>query len=372
MTQSLMSGISGLQNFQERMDVIGNNIANVNTTGFKAGRTVMTDSFSNTLQSATGSSGVQVGTGVATNSIQNLFTQGSLASTGKNTDLAISGDGFFMVKDPQSAASFATRAGEFELSNEGYLIMGGMRLQGYMDEALKTVGDLKVDAKDRIAANLATANQALTDATSAKATAATAYTTANTACEAAKTDYATKQKAADDAPTDDAAKAAALEAKTALATAQTALDGATATKTATETAFTVATAKATAAVKAGIERWNVDDAGKINIFLSDGTSFVRGQVLLQNFRNPQALAKDGNNLYSNLDAAGPVTGSANTLAAPGTFGLGSVQGGQLELANVDLTNEFSTMITTQRAFQAAARIVTTTDEILQELINLKR
>ena len=107
-----MSGISGLQNFQERMDVIGNNIANVNTSGFKAGRTVMTDSFSNTLQSATGSSGVQVGTGVATNSIQNMFTQGSLASTGNTVKKTIRlEEGDFVITPRGCIAEFKVLPG---------------------------------------------------------------------------------------------------------------------------------------------------------------------------------------------------------------------------------------------------------------------
>jgi flagellar hook protein FlgE len=101
--------------------------------------------------------------------------------------------------------------------------------------------------------------------------------------------------------------------------------------------------------------------------LQDGTLFARGQVLLQNFRSPESLIKEGNNLFSGLSAAGALAAPA----AAGTNGLGNIVPGSLEMSNVDLAAEFSDLITTQRAFQASARIITTSDEILQELVNLK-
>jgi flagellar hook protein FlgE len=117
----------------------------------------------------------------------------------------------------------------------------------------------------------------------------------------------------------------------------------------------------------------IDTEGKVNVNLSDGTQFVRAQILLQNFANPQGLMKEGGNLYSGIGAAGPLGGSASpTPAAPGTNGLGRIQAGALELSNVDLATEFTNLITTQRAYQANARIITTSDEMLQELVNLKR
>lgn len=94
---------------------------------------------------------------------------------------------------------------------------------------------------------------------------------------------------------------------------------------------------------------------------------VRGQVLLQNFTSPTSLIKEGNNLYSGMSAAGPM----GTLSATGTNGNGTLVTRSLEMSNVDLAGEFSEMITSQRAFQASARVITTSDEILQELVNLK-
>jgi flagellar hook protein FlgE len=107
--------------------------------------------------------------------------------------------------------------------------------------------------------------------------------------------------------------------------------------------------------------------------LTDGTCFVRGQVLLQNATNPQALLKRGDNLYSGLSLAGPLGGASSPQGVPpGQSGTGYIQASALELSNVDLTREFSSLITTQRAFQANARVITTSDEVLQELVSLKR
>ncbi len=283
MIRSLNSAVSGMEQFQEEMDVIGNNIANVNTTAFKSARVEFADSFSQTYQASSAGNGVvsntaslQVGTGVTTASIHNIYDQGAVASTGGPTDLMVSGPGFFLVRDPLSGAQFVTRAGDFRQDDMGRLITNtGLRVQGFSDAGLTTLGDLTIDTTG---------------------------------------------------------------------------------------------APATASPTATLSSFSIDREGKINVHLSDGTDFVRGQVLLQDFNDPQSLVKEGNNLYSGMAAAGPLP----TLSAPGTSGLGNLQAGALELSNVDLAREFASLITTQRAFQANARIITTSDEMLQELVNLKR
>ncbi|MBC8001040.1 MAG: flagellar hook-basal body complex protein [Opitutaceae bacterium] len=287
MLRSLTSAISGLQNFQERMDVIGNNIANVNTTGFKSARTDFADSFSQTLQFSSGgtagtagTSSIQIGAGVTTAAIKNQYTQGALSRTGVQTDLAVAGEGFFIVRDPVSTTQFATRAGDFHLDQNGYLVANaGQRVQGFMDSSLTTVGDIQIDTTGM---------------------------------------------------------------------------------------------PATSAPGSKLISYAIDADGKVNVNLSDGTQFVRGQILMQSFRDPQGLVKEGNNLYSGIGSAGPLGGATPTMAAANTNGLGKIQSGALELSNVDLANEFTSMITAQRAFQATSRIITTSDEMLQELVNLKR
>jgi flagellar hook protein FlgE len=263
-----------MQQFQQSMDIIGNNIANVNTTGYKSARIDFADALSQTVRAAGPGGSMQVGTGVGTDSISSSFAQGAISQTGGDSYLAIDGGGFFVVRDTLSGAEYATRAGDFKLDSTGFLITaGGMRVQGFTDGTLTTRGDIQINGTGT--------------------------------------------------PGDPAA---------------------------------------------GVSAYGIDDLGKINMLMSDGTEFVRGQVLMQNFQSPQSLVKEGANLYSNLAAAGAL---AQTEAA-GTNGMGSIKSGQLETSNVDLATEFTSLITTQRAFQASARIITTSDEILQELVNLKR
>lgn len=275
-----------MQQFQLRMDVIGNNIANVNTTGYKSSRVEFVDSFSQTLKAASAGTatsgslpGTQVGTGVATGTIKTVFKQGAIGTTSVPTDLAILEDGFFIVRDVATGNTFATRDGSFRVDDQGYLVSGsGLRVQGFTDAALTTRGDIKID---------------------------------------------------------DVGKPAGSTAK--------------------------------------LESFKIGDDGKINVRLTDDTQFDRAQILLQKFSDPQALTKAGQNLYSGINGAGPLGGAGSpTAQPPGTNGLGKVKAGALELSSVSLADEFTDMITTQRAFQAGARVITTSDEMLQELVGLKR
>jgi flagellar hook protein FlgE len=281
MLRSLDSGVSALQQFQQEMDVIGNNIANVNTVGFKGASVSFADTFSQTLgSSAIGS--MQVGTGVTTSGIANDFTSGSITNTGVNTDLAVNGQGFFIVKDSASSAQYATRDGHFKLTN-GFLVNStGMRVQGFSDTGLTTLGDIQVD---------------------------------NTG-----------------ATTIDPISGLSVPDTSPMAT------------------------------------FSFGGDGKINVILADGNSFTRGQVLLQNFTSPGQLMKSGNNLFSNLSGAGPLAAPG----APNSNGLGGLAPSSLEMSNVNLSSEMVNLITTQRAFEAGGKIITTSDEILQTLVNLKR
>jgi flagellar hook protein FlgE len=275
MLGSLSSAVSGLEQFQNELDVIGNNIANSNTVGFKSGRIEFEDTFSQTLMSSANNPS-QIGTGVTTGSITNNYGAGTLASTGVQTDLAINGAGFFLVSDPSTGAQYVTRAGDFHVDTNGYLVTNqGYRVQGYNDTGLSTQGDLKID-----------------------------------------------NGGADPSVT--------------------------------------------------VAKWSIDTRGKINETLSDGSTLVRGQVLLQNFTQPQALVKEGSNLYSGLAAAGPLGGTTPSPAPPATQGLGEIQEGSLEMSNVDLSSEFANLILSQRGFEANAKMITASDEVLQAVVNMKR
>ena len=300
MLRSLNTGATGIRQFQTQLDVIANNLANINTVGFKAGRVDFSDALSQTLRpptsdssNRTGSSSVQLGNGVGVAAIKNSFTQGAVNTTGVPTDLAITGEGFFIVKNTATSETFVTRSGDFRVDDSGNLVTNqGLRVQGFNKEIginenyadTETPGDLRMD----------------------KGT----------------------------------VPAAAIPA------------GMTAAEVAA----------------AGVSTVTVDSSGRINITLSNGITYTRGQVLLQKFNNPQALLKQGNNLYSGISQAGP-------LAKPGSAGLGglgSIAPGQLEISNVDISREFTNMITTQRAYQANARVITASDDLLQETMRIMR
>ena len=148
------SGVSALRTFMKGLEVIGNNIANVNTTSFKASEAKYADSFSNILQRSAPSAAATantpstgIGTGVKLAGVSVNFTQGSLASTGKETDLGISGNGFFHVKNSVDEAEYATRAGEFRWDDQGFLVTAqGYRVQGLTGTGLAAVGDIKLGA----------------------------------------------------------------------------------------------------------------------------------------------------------------------------------------------------------------------------------
>ena len=273
MLLSFDSGVSALEQFQQGLNVIANNIANVNTVAFKGSTVNFSDTLSQTLgTNAAGSQ--QIGYGVSTASIQNQFNQGTFSYTGSPSNLAISGSGFFLVKDPSSGNTYATRDGSFTMDANGYLINSqGMRLQGTTGGSSTTVGDIQV--------------------TNAGAT--------NTA--------------------------------------------------ATVSSFTIN-----------------GTTGQITSNLSDGEQVATGQVLLQNYTTPSQLVKAGNNLYTNLAAAGGLTSPV----APSSTGPGTLQVGYLESSNVDLAAQLTSLITMQRAYEANSKSVTTSDDILQTLVNLKR
>lgn len=266
------SGVSALDQFQQDLNVIGNNIANVDTVGFKSANVEFADALSQTIGS--NAAGVeQIGTGVTTSSIANNFAPGSFTSTGVATNMAINGNGFFLVKDPSTGQEYVTRDGNFTVNSSGYLVTSeGMRVQGYTDSTNTTIGDIQV-------------------------------TNANS-------------------PGGDTA---------------------------------------------AVESYTFNSSGQLNVQLADGSpGYVGGQILLQNFTSPTQLSNVGGNLYSGMINAGPLAAAV----APGTNGLGSIVTGSLEMSNVDLATQLTSLITTQRAYEANSKVITTSDEILQDLVNL--
>ncbi len=384
MIRSLNTGVLGIRQFQTSLDAIGNNLANVNTVGYKSARVDFSDTLAQTLRAptpdsggGTGVAGMQVGNGVTVTAIKNEFTQGAVKQTGVRTDLAIAGEGYFLVKDATTNQLFASRAGDFRIDKNGFLVTnGGHRVQGkhqlapaYSDSEKSAVGDIAINVGKYIAdisgVTINTGTEVLTKAAHGYNTGSQVKfdSTVPTASPAITTSSVLFVRKIDDDT---------------FSLHDTASNAAAGTN---PTNFTTAAGSFTLSGGATISSYSIGADGKLNMLLTDGTQYVRAQVLLQDFRNPQALLKEGSNLYSNLATAGAMgivsdsVSDTDLLAgakAPGSTGLGRIEGGALELSNVDMAREFSNMITTQRAFQANARVISTSDEILQEMMQIKR
>ncbi|WP_141431173.1 flagellar basal body rod protein FlgG [Bacillus sp. 03113] len=253
MLRSLYSGVSGMKNFQTKLDVIGNNIANVNTYGFKKGRTTFSDLISQTVSGASaGVNAKQIGLGARLASIDTIHTGGSTQATGRPLDLAVAGNGYFIVTDGTS--NFYTRAGNFYFDNQRNIVNSdGLELAG--------AGTIPANARS----------------------------------------------------------------------------------------------------------FSIGQDGQVTYIDANGALQNAGQIQLAMFENPEGLDKVGGNLYQVSSNSG-----AAVLNNPGSGGSGDINSGFLEMSNVDLSEEFTEMIVAQRGFQSNTKIITTSDEILQELMNLKR
>ncbi|MFP3324119.1 flagellar hook-basal body complex protein [Planococcus sp. SIMBA_160] len=250
MLRSMYSGVAGMKNFQVKLDVIGNNISNVNTIGFKKSSIQFQDLLSQTV-STSGANPMQVGLGSSAASLNINHSPGSAISTGVATDLTIMGDGFFIVESPEDANErYLTRAGSFTLDSDGYLTTA----QNY--RVLDSAGN-QIQIKEG-------------------------------------------------------------------------------------------------------NNFSIDRLG--NIVEEDGTST---QIGMMEVSNPTSLQKTGGSMYELANGEDIVFSDAGTINS-------QIGSGLLEMSNVDLTEEFTEMIIAQRGFQANSRTITTSDELLQEVVNLKR
>lgn len=264
MLRSMYSGVSGLKNFQTKLDVIGNNIANVNTYGFKKGRVIFKDLISQTVAGASaptenlgGTNAKQIGLGSSLAAIDTIHDAGSSQTTNRTLDVAINGDGYLSFTDGQN--TLYTRAGNLYLDSEGTLVSSdGKKLLQSDDSTFPAIPS-------------------------------------------------------------------------------------------TATQLTIG------------------QDGTVT-YVQDGTITVAGQIAVTRFANPAGLTKVGANYFQVSNNSGP----ASDTKVAGSDGNGTIESGFVEMSNVDLSEEFTEMIIAQRGFQANSRIITTSDEILQELVNLKR
>lgn len=346
MLPSMFSGISGLKANQKKLDVVGNNIANSSTTAFKSQRVRFQDMMSQNMAQATqassstgGTNPRQIGLGVQIGGIDTTTATGSMQSTSRLLDAGIDGAGYFIVgsglvpDDPTSGTdgtiaaaadethamaatgvttSF-TRDGSFTLDTQGSLLTSdGLRVYGYPNtNAAITYTDGKADTKVPFSVAL----------------------TANTA-----------------------------------GGADTAIDN---------TVLVPLVIPDTVTSDSGtlrVQSFSIGKDGLITATLSNGATAALGQVATASFKNDAGLTKMGKNLYqSSANSGDPVLRSAHgDTANDNSKGYGDVLQGVLEMSNVDLAEQFTDMIIASRAFQANGKIISTGDEILQDLVNLKR
>ena len=470
-SSSLYSGISGLNTLGNSMAVIGDNIANVNTVAFKSSRATFQDLLSQNVSVASGTS--QVGRGVRLSNIASNFTQGSFENTGEPTDLAIGGNGFFMVNNSATGDRYYTRAGQFTFDRagnlvnpEGYVAQGwaldpatGQNTGAITDIQLSsfssppqatTLMQLSTNLDSRVglelppgtaltagwdAANIppiGPANYDYQTSMSIRDSVGSPHTMTlyfDRTATANEYEFLLTSDPAEDAnaagkgamagaylrgtilfdPTGNMSNYVALETKNpGDAVNWTSIVGGGSTGPNSYPLYTVdfgqgpqnielnlgllwdpgsgnwirdanytSTQYASSPTTVGqaqdgygpgfLQNLTVDTDGVIEGRYSNGQVTPLYRVALANFNNPWEFTKMGGNLYAENQRTGPpATGQ------PGTNGLGSIASNALEQSNVDLADQFVRMITIQRGFQANSRIITTTDSMLQELINLKR
>src|SRR5450830_386309 len=399
MLRSLFSGISGLRSHQTMLDVTGNNIANVNTTGFKSSQTQFQDALSQVVQNASGAQAgtggtnpAQVGLGVRVAGVTTNFTQGASQLTGRSTDMMIQGDGFFVVR--KGADTFYTRAGGFDfdatgqmvLPGEGALVQGWAAVNGVIDTN-SPLTDLRVPAgtlMGAVATTKATYEGNLqSDAANGSVIerAITAYDSTGVERQISmtltKTATGWTMSASDGTATYPAAPATSIPLTfTAAGALDPAASGLTGTGNFALGAVTVDMSKVTgfagvqtiaASTQDGhsagtLQAFSLGADGTITGSFSNGLKQAIGRIALANFTNPAGLEKAGGSLFRTTVNSGNAQ-----VGAAGTGGRGGLAGGALEMSNVDLSSEFTNLIIAQRGFQANSRVITTSDELLQEL-----
>lgn len=463
MMRSLYSGVSGLQNHQTRMDVIGNNISNVNTTGFKRGRVNFQDMISQQVGGAAkpteelgGVNPKDVGLGMTIATIEQVFSQGNLQTTGVSTDVAIQGNGFFILKDGDE--SFYTRNGQFGLDSNGTLVnpANGQRVQGWMARDLNgeqivqtaaTPTDLVVPVGSK---DPAKATENVLFACNLNKNTPEILEGASES-DIAKGTWGTEQKIYDSFGNEHLLSVSFTKvpgvANSWQATVNVDADNADFTQTRVglgttdgvqntfivnfdnygqlasvedssgnisnqegeivlQTSFTVPEANAdengnpyrqTFNINLGtigsmkntitqsasksttkaysqdgytlgyLDNFKIDSSGTITGVYSNGTNRVIGQLALATFANDRGLEKAGNNTYVETNNSG----QAN-IGESGIAGKGSLLAGALEMSNVDLSEQMTDMIVTQRGFQSNAKTIQTADTLLETVLSLKR
>lgn len=404
MLRSLSSAVSGLRNHQTKLDVVGNNIANVNTVAYKYGVARFQDIFSQTLRGATapqvdrgGINPMQVGLGMGISSINTVHEQGAITSTGRETDLAIEGRGFFVVSDGNQI--FYTRDGSFVRDSSGKLVnANGYILMGWMGEVIDTsqpLSEIRIPLGEDMVAR-ATSKKVFSGNLDAGLAIGETYEWPTYVYDSLGNRHyltVTFEKTGDNEwEYTISHENPAIPINNDTGTITFNGDGSFASGGGTPFTFAPGTGAAdlsitpdfsaltqlafpsNAAVReqdgfaAGeLSTFNIESTGVITGTYSNGMVRQIGQIAMASFTNPEGLLKMGSNLYNVSSNSGEPR-----IGLPGRDGRGLIQSRALELSNVDLANEFTELIITSRGFQANTRVISTSDEVLLELINIKR
>jgi len=445
----MFSGVSGLQAHQTKMDVIGNNVANVNTVGFKSGRVTFQEVFSQTLKGAgapdttTGRGGtnpMQVGLGIGVATIDTITTRGSVQRTDNPTDLSIEGDGFFIVKGGNADTYRFTRAGNFGIDKLGNLVTGsGMNVYGWQAYTKEPDGTYKFDTESQIEpinlysddtnkskrmiaakattyamfeGNLDASYSIYTSGASGAASGASSVTKVNnnkftmpltvydtlgnsykinvsfwkTAVTGGATEWTWQVDSGNGIMASGATGSILFDTEGQVIQSSSITPNITiipASSVGTQninvkldfSRLTMYAADSSAKPtnvdgypSGSLVTFSIGSDGMITGVYSNGQQQPLGLIALASFENPAGLQKVGENMYLPTTNSGEFKKGSKA----GSQGVGTLNPGTLEMSNVDLSKEFTDMIITQRGFQANSRIITTSDEMLQELVNLKR
>ncbi|MCU1638269.1 MAG: flagellar hook protein [Microbacteriaceae bacterium] len=393
MLRSLYSGISGLRSHQTMLDVTGNNIANVNTSAFKASAVQFQDTLSQLTQGvagpqaeAGGTNPAQVGLGVRIAGISTNFAQGSTQATGRATDMMISGDGFFVTR--QGGETLFTRAGSFDfdaqgrlVSPDGAIVQGWAAVNGQINDGgavgnitlpLEVISSAAVTTGATVGGNLPDDALDGTELVRDVQVYDAAGVSRNLSLIFTRVDDGTTDGWTVNETGGNSVDAAKLTFASGTSTGATQLlVGGITVDLSALTGFagltTVDITSQNGRDAGALQSFTVSADGSLIGSFSNGSSQVIARIALATFVNPGGLEKAGASAYRATFNSG-----AAELATPGDPGVGSLAGGALEMSNVDLSQEFTNLIVAQRGFQANARIITTSDEVLQELTNLKR
>lgn len=428
MMMSMYSAVSGLRSQQTKLNVIGNNIANINTVGYKSQKVGFSDLLSQNIGSASAGSGnrggmnaKQIGLGAQVSSIEMVMKPGSTQYTGSDTDVALGGEGMFVVQGGGSGKYQYTRAGNFGVDTVGNLVVNGLKVCGYdYNPATKKYGtdvsalNLFANGKYTLASTTTTKSSLQGNLDNSKSTTANPATVTSTMSV-----YDSQGNAHDTTVTYTNVVTAGVPTNTwnvAVATtgagwsvassAATVVFDPTTGKMTTPAApnvvnltftgpaggatigtagvvavdmssiygYTSSTGSSTIKVAdidgyaAGtLQNYAIGADGVITGSYSNGQKQPLGMLSVATFANTAGLEKIGDNLY-----VPSVNSGAISYQQPGTGQASKLTTGALEMSNVDLANEFSEMMITQRAYQANGKIITTSDTLMETLINLSR